>query len=578
MKVVSITPRKGNRVVAVYDITVARTHLYFMGGVLVSNSKRVSMLDVNALMSHGAIHTLVDKGVVRGQSNPQRWLQFMQGHNPTHVKIPRAWEKFVNTLRGSGINVVEDGPKLHLMAMANHDVHALAGDRVMESGDTVRFDKQLKPIPGGLFDPQLTGGHNGRQWAKIPLHEPMVNPVMEEPVRRLLGITGKEFEGTISGDHQLGKFGTGPQAIAKALDSIDVGRELTIAREQVKHGRGSKRDQAVRRLGYLKAAEEMKMHPRDWVLDHVPVLPPIFRPVSIMGNTGIPLVSDANYLYKELIEANSNLKGMKKELGEAVGPERLATYHALKAVTGLGDPIQPKLQQKNVKGLLKSVFGSSPKFGTVQRKLLSSTVDNVGRAVISPNPDLDMDSVGIPENTAFDVYSKFIVRRLHRKGMPISQAMEEVKSRSDKAREAIQEEMDSRPVFINRAPVLHKFGIMAFRPRIAKGDVMQVSPLIVKGFNADFDGDAMQFHIPSTDEAVQEAYERMLPSKNLLSPADFKSPVHVPGQEYLAGLHRATHDRKDKHRVRTFRNEKDLQQAFARGEVTHDTPVRVLED
>jgi hypothetical protein len=88
-------------------------------------------------------------------------------------------------------------------------------------------------------------------------------------------------------------------------------------------------------------------------------------------------------------------------------------------------------------------------------------------------------------------------------------------------------------VYVNRAPVLHKFGIMAFRPKLVKGDVLQVSPLIVKGFNADFDGDAMQFHVPTTDEAVKEAYDRMLPSRSLISPADFKSPVHVPGQQYL---------------------------------------------
>ena len=166
---------------------------------------------------------------------------------------------------------------------------------------------------------------------------------------------------------------------------------------------------------------------------------------------------------------------------------------------------------------------------------------------------------------------------MHRQGMPISQALQHVKDKTDKARSILQEEMEDRPVFTNRAPVLHRFGIMAFRPKLVKGDTMQVSPLIVKGFNADFDGDAMQFHVPTSEEAKKEALERMLPSKNLLSPADFKSPVHVPGQEYLGGLHHASTAKKEKGRPRVFRNKQDALAALHQGEITEDTPVHIME-
>jgi DNA-directed RNA polymerase beta' subunit len=564
--------------VHVYDFTVEDTHLYrVFPGVVVSNSKRISMLDVNALLAHGAVETLRDAGAVRGQKNEQLWLQFMRGHNPTQVNVPLVYEKFVNQLKAAGINVVRRGNQTNVMAMTNKDVASLAGDRVVTSGDTVHFDKDLKPVAGGLFDPRLTGGHGGRQWSKIKLDEPLPNPVMEEPIRKILGLTGKEYEAVLSGQHKLDKYGTGPDAIRDALDDVNLPRQIGIARAQMNASRGTKRDDAVRRLGYLKSAHEMGLHPRDWVLDHVPVLPPAFRPVSVMGGTGLPLVSDANYLYKELLDAGANFRAMRREVGDAgAGPERLAVYHAFKAVTGLGEPVHPKLQEKGVKGVLKSIFGSSPKFGTVQRKLLSSTVDVVGRGVITPNPDFDMDTVGIPESKAFDVYSKFIVRRLVRRGMPVSQALGQVKDRTDLARDMLKEEMDDRPVFINRAPVLHKFGIMAFKPRLVKGDVIQVSPLIVKGFNADFDGDAMQFHVPTTDEAKKEALTRMLPSSNLLSPADFQSPVHVPSQEYLGGLYQASVGRSNR-RTRYFRSKKEAIAALRRGDVAYDDPIRVME-
>jgi len=583
VKVLAVRPYAGpttaDGLVDVYDITVEPSHTYVLAaGILVSNSKRISLLDVNALLSHGATETLRDAGSVRGQRNEEFWLQYMMGLTPRQPKVPMVYEKFVNQLRAAGVNVVRDGAQLHVMALTSKDVDALAGDRVLRSGDTVRFDRDMEPVAGGLFDPKLTGGHGGTRWAAIELAEPLPNPVMEEPIRRLLNLTGKEYEAVLAGEHQLAGFGTGPRAVHDALKKFNVPREVARARVEMTGGNRSKRDAAVRRLGYLKGLQKTGMSPADWILPKVPVLPPAFRPVSVMGDSGTPLVSDANYLYKELLDADKNLRDMTAELGEeGVGAERLAAYHALKAVTGLGEPVSPKLQEKKVGGILKSIFGSSPKFGTVQRKLISSTVDNVGRAVITPNPDLDMDSVGLPEDKAFEVYGKFVARRLRRRGMPLAQAVRAVKDRTPLAREMLLEEMAARPVYINRAPVLHKFGIMAFRPQLVTGSTMQVSPLIVKGFNADFDGDAMQFHVPTTDEAVSEAYERMLPSKNLLSPADFKTPVHVPSQEYLGGLYHASAARKEKARPRVFARKADLMGAIRRGEVDADDPVEVLE-
>jgi hypothetical protein len=542
-----------------------------------SGSKRVSMLDVNALLSHGATETIRDASLIRGQKNEEYWTQFMQGHTPTEPKVPLVYEKFVNSLKAAGINVVSKGQETNVMAMTNNDVKQMAGDRVIRTGDTVRFDKNMDPIPGGLFDPKLTGGHNGRQWSKIELPEPMLNPVMEEPARRLLGLTQQQLRDTISGEHTLGRYGKGPQAIVSALGELNVDKELEVARAQVNGSNKASRDQAIRRLGYLKAAQKYGLHPKEWVLDAVPVLPPVFRPVSVMGSSGIPLVSDPNYLYKELLEATSNFNSMKGSVGaDNTGSERLAIYDSFKAVTGLGDPIQPKLVEKNVSGILKSIFGNSPKFGTVQRKLLSSTVDNVGRSVIIPNPDLDMDTVGIPEGKAFEVYDKFITRRLKRLGMPMGEALRHVKDKSELAKKMLEKEMDERPVFINRAPVLHRFGIMAFRPKLVTGDTMHISPLIVKGFGADFDGDAMQFHVPTSEAAVREAYDRMMPSKNLLHPADFKSPVHAPINEYISGLYHAS-SQTSARKPRVFASKKDAIAAYKRGDIQADDPVEIIE-
>lgn len=541
-----------------------------------TGSKRMALLDTNALLSHGATETLHDVGTVRGQRNEDYWLQFMSGVNPRNPKVPMVYTKFVNQLQAAGVNVKREGTQTHIMALTDADVNKLAGSRDLQNADGVNWDKGLKPISGGLFDSAMTGGHNGSRWSAIKFAEPMPNPVMEEPIRRLLGMTQKQFQGVIGGTEQISGFGSGPRAIQKALTAIDVDKEISKTRTVIRMGRQAERDQAVRKLGYLKSARKLGIAPKDWMLKRAPVLPPAFRPVNMMGNN-MPLINDANFLYKELFEANSNLADMKGLVGDDLGEERLATYNAFKAVTGLGDPIGQKSRDNGVRGILKDVFGTSPKFGTVQRKLISTTVDNVGRAVITPNPSLDMDSVGLPEDKAFDVYQKFIVRQLKRQGMPIRHAMQHIRDRSDLARKTLLSEMEHRPVIINRAPVMHKFGIMAFKPQLTKGDTLQVSPLIVGGFNADFDGDAMNYHVPTTEGARKEALGRLLPSRNLLSVADFKRPMHTPSNEYIGGLWHATKSKSNRPK-KVFNTMADMRAAYASGDIALDDKVQILEE
>ena len=581
VKIWDITPYKhdkeGVEEINVYDFTVDDTHTYCAGSILVSNSKRISLLDLNALLSHGAYSVLRDAGAVRGQKNEEYWIPFMRGLPPPKPKVPMIYDKFVNDLRSAGINVIPDGPRMHIMAMTDKDIDALAGDREIKNGETVQIEKGMAPVKGGLFDESLTGSHSGGRWSFIRLQEPLPNPVMEEPIRRILGLTEKKFLAVISGKEQLPDGSTGPAGIKTALEKINLPKEIAVARMQIHSGRKTLRDQAVRKLAYLKSAQQMGLHPKDWMMTKVPVLPPRFRPISMLGDSGMPLVSDPNYLYKELIDANSNLRDMSKEV-EDVSEERTALYNAFKAVVGLADPNHPKLQEKNVKGVLKHLFGNSPKTGMLQRRLISSTVDLVGRAVVVPDSSMDMDHIGLPEERAWEVYKNFIIRKLHRRGLPITEAAKHVKERSKLARDTMVEEMDNRPIIVNRAPVLHRFGIMAFRPKLSKGDVVRVSPLVVGGFGMDFDGDAVQYHLPVDDDAAREAVDKMLPSRNLLSPADFKSPMHAPKNEYTGGLYAATAEYKGKKRKHVFRNAKDAITAWKAGNIDIRDDVEILDD
>jgi DNA-directed RNA polymerase subunit beta' len=301
------------------------------------------------------------------------------------------------------------------------------------------------------------------------------------------------------------------------------------------------------------------------MMTKVPVLPPNMRPITVFRK--MTMVADPNYLYRDLMLANETLGAVKKDIGEHhAGDERLAVYNSFKAVTGLGDPVQSKTKDKGVRGLLSHVFGAgSPKFGMFQRRVLSSSVDEVGRATITINPELNMDQVGLPEPKAWVIYRPFVMRRLVRRGMPALQAAKEVANQSKVAKDAMMEEIEERPVIINRAPVLHRYGFMAAWPKLVKGETLHVPPVICKGFNADFDGDAMNYHVPATDSAVKDAIEKMMPSRNLRSVRNF-GVQYTPSNEFLMGLYLAsTADNKNEHKV--FANKKAVLDAWKRGEL-----------
>ena len=537
-----------------------------------TGSKRVSLADNNALLSHGALEVLTDAGAIRGQKNQDYWAAFMSGRTPPEPRIPFVYNKFFEQLRSAGINPVRNGPRVQIMALTGKDIDSLAEGREIQSAETVDWKEGLKPIKGGLFDTTLTGGHNGNRWSYIKLHEPMPSPVMEEPIRRVLGLTQQKFMDVLGGKEKIGEE-SGPEAIGNALKRINLPEAVKRAETEWRGSKRSTKDAALKRWALLKHTEKLGLHPSEWMLDKIPVLPPAFRPVSVMGASGKPLVSDPNYLYKEAFDANQALKetsSFSRELAD----ERTSLYKAFKGVTGLGDPVTPKNQESNVKGVLKYIFGDNPKFSVMQRKLLSTTVDVVGRGVISPNPNLDMDQVGLPESKAWEIYRPFIIRRLARRGIPALRAAEMVEKQDKIAKDAMQQELDDRPVIITRAPVLHRYGVMAFRPQLIKSETLQISPAIVKGFGADFDGDTMNYHVPVSEGAVKDALEKMLPSKNLLSTKTFRAH-QLPQNEYQGGLYHATAFVSNKPE-RYFATKADAIKAYKSGEIGSDQKVVIL--
>jgi hypothetical protein len=330
---------------------------------------------------------------------------------------------------------------------------------------------------------------------------------------------------------------TGPQAILEALQNLDTDAVEEEARGVLRRGLKTKRPLAVSRLQYLQGLKRNGMKPSDLMITKVPVMPPSFRPYSA-GDTLI--AGDINLLYKDLLETREAYKESKDILGDELSADaRLALYDAVKATYGFGDPVSPKLRERGVSGSLQKILGSSPKYGVVQRRLLSKTQDNVGRSTIVPDPELGLDEIGIPEDMAWQVYQPFVIRRLvKRQGYRPAEAIKAVKDRSSLARRHLDEEMTERPVLASRAPAWHKHSALAMFPRVTTGRAIKIPNMVTTGFNADFDGDDSLSIITF---ALTETARQALLDKNLsYYPMSFSPDTTVPtfknGKIYMAHI------------------------------------------
>ena len=537
-----------------------------------TGAKRISGLDTYALIAHGATEVMKDVQTIRGTKNEEFWKAVRSGGPLPMPQVPFVYQKAMNLLRAGGINVVEGQKATDILPMTDADTDKLAGDRIIRNSKML--DDELKELKGGLFDPYLTGGNGNRnRWAAIALPEAVPNPVMEEPVRRLLGLTGKKLQAIIAGEEQLNGL-TGGAALQKALAAVDVDAEIRRQRDIVRKSRGSVRDNAVKVLGYLSGCKKQGITPKDWMITKIPVIPTMFRPIAKVGDTA--LVSDINELYRDVIESSDAFSQLKGDVPDSgLTEERLNVYKAVKAAYGLGDAISPEGQAKRLKGAIRQVIGTSPKFGLFQSKVISKAVDSVGRAVISPEPNYDMDQCGIPENEAWTLYKDYVMRGLRRRGYSEERAAELIEKREPVAKDLLLEEMGRRPVILDRAPTWHKFNLMAFWPSLVPGNTLRMNPVVEKAFTADHDGDTMNFHVPASDKAVSEAIEKMLPSKNLFSTTDLRSPRYVPMMEMTLGLAKLTAP-STKAKPQVFVTARDAIRAYRRGEIGANDPVSIL--
>lgn len=378
----------------------------------------------------------------------------------------------------------------------------------------------------------------------------------------------------------------GGEAIQTMLDNIDVSKELDRAKEELDKATGTKIDSAYKKVKMLTSLKNNNMSASDLMMKYVPVAPSYLRPVNLTKDKKNYIVDDLNKLYGNLLKANNPMKA-DSEFGDLYQSRDVLTaakgvaniYNRLTDLTGQtqGKDIKTK---KELQGIRK-VIGS--KEGLVRSSMLSKRVDFSGRSVIGVDPTLQIDQIGIPIDMARQMYKPFVIKELVDQGFATNEleADRKLKALDEDAKFIIKEVAKERPTILNRQPTLHKLGIMAFDPVIKEtedGEVVRsihLNPLVVEGFNADFDGDTMASHVPVTDRAVEEAKRLMKPSDNLINPTDGKLVVNIR-HEMVLGIYHLTvnHDKLEGPGI-SYTDYKKLRKDYREGVINSHTKVSI---
>jgi len=338
------------------------------------------------------------------------------------------------------------------------------------------------------------------------------------------------------------EVGIGAEAVKKMLAAIDLDAEYIKLRTDIQAtGSIAKRQKYSKRLKIIDAFRRSEIDPVWMIMEAIPVLPPDLRPLVPLEG-GRFATSDLNDLYRRVINRNNRLKRLidLKAPDIIVRNEKRMLQEAVDVLFDNGRQGRVILgtNKRPLKSLSDALKGKQGRF---RQNLLGKRVDYSGRTVITVGPNLRLHQCGLPKKMAIELFKPFIYYRLEKKGLvsTVKSAKKMVERETLEVWDALEEVVKEYPVFLNRAPTLHRLGIQAFEPILISGKAIQLHPLVCTAFNADFDGDQMAVHIPLSVESQIEARVLGLSSNNILSPANGQ-PIIVPSQDIVLGIYYMT--------------------------------------
>ena len=305
----------------------------------------------------------------------------------------------------------------------------------------------------------------------------------------------------------------------------------------------------------------------EWLICTVlPVPPPSVRPsVKQQGNSQ-RMDDDLTHKLHEILKFNNGLrKKMENETRQEIITDwtNQVQYH----VATLIDNELPGVNQSThrsgrpLKSIRQRLKG---KEGRIRNNLMGKRVDFSGRSVITPDPNIDLDELGVPLKIAMNLTFPEVVNDFNRERLiflvrngpnqwpgskNIVTKIGKKISITDENKEEIELEygdtinrhlIDGDYVLFNRQPSLHKMSMMGHRVKVMKiGNTFRLNVSVTPPYNADFDGDEMNVHVPQSIHSVSELINIASVNKQIISPRENK-PIITIVQDTLLGIYKLT--------------------------------------
>jgi DNA-directed RNA polymerase III subunit RPC1 len=305
--------------------------------------------------------------------------------------------------------------------------------------------------------------------------------------------------------------------------------------------------------------------PDNLIIWSFPVPPVPIRPSVPQETGGGSTEDDLTVKLQEIIEMNNALKmALDKGATMKMIAEDWEFLQIQVALFINGEtPGIPRhlLGTKAIRGLCQRLKGKQGRF---RGNLSGKRVDFSSRTVISPDPNLGVDQVGIPSLVAKimtypervnrynisklrkavlngpDIHPGANIIRTDTFALTLQFANRETAANNLKEGDIVERHMhDGDIVLFNRQPSLHKMSIMSHRVKVYPWRTFRFNECACTPYNADFDGDEMNMHLPQTEEARTEATELMGITNNLVTPRSGE-PLVAATQDFLTGAYLLT--------------------------------------
>ena len=308
----------------------------------------------------------------------------------------------------------------------------------------------------------------------------------------------------------------------------------------------------------------------DWMICTVlPIPPPQVRP-SVIQDNNQRSEDDITHKLAEIIKTNNSFLQQRIEAnaGKATIDEwtNVLQYHVATLVDNQIPGVAPSAQRNGRP--LKSIqqrLGS--KEGRIRYNIQGKRVEFSARSVITPDPNISIGELGVPERIAMNLTRpervtsikghKEKLYRLVQNGPDVYPGAKTIRKADgrvislkhiDRSQVKLYDGdivnrhlMDGDMILFNRQPTLHRMSMMGHKVRVLKYKTFRLNVSVTAPYNADFDGDEMNAHIPQSIEAATELEEIAAVPHQILRPRD-GLPVIGIVQDTLVGSYRLTRE------------------------------------